>query len=335
MTGTHSGPLAVSVIGLGMAAEPHALALRDLVERVRVVHAATRSVGRGQAFAARHGFPVTADIDAAITDPVVDAVIVLTPPNTHAVIAEAALHAGKHVLIEKPLDASLPAAEGIVATAGRLGLRAGVVLQHRFRPAAQRLRAMIDDGALGAIQAAHLHVAWWRPQSYYDEPGRGTLARDGGGVLMTQAIHAIDLMRSLVGPMTVAHAMARTTALHRMEVEDHVVALLRLPNGAPASIVATTAAAPGFPETLDLIGTRATARLTAGQLDVAYVDGRREQVVADTRSGAGAGPMDFTHDAHRALIADFADAIRDDRSPLCSAHDALETQRLIAAMLAG
>jgi predicted dehydrogenase len=326
--------LRVSLIGLGMAVEPHARSLLELQDRVSVAWAASRSPERTASFARRYPFATTNDVAAAIADPDVDAVFILTPADTHAALATQALRLGKHVLIEKPLDASLGAAEQIVVSAADCDRRAGVVLQHRFRASALRLRALLDGGELGSIEGAHLHFSWWRPQSYYDSPGRGSIARDGGGVLLTQAIHAIDLLRSLVGPIHVIASAARTTALHRMETEDHVVAMLRLASGAIGSVVATTAAYPGFPEVIEIIGTHGTARLTGDELQVHFIDGSHEYVEGDGRSGAGQGVMDFSHAPHRALIEDFVCAIQQHRSPLASAQEALDSQRLIQAMLA-
>ena len=130
--------------------------------------------------------------------------------------------AGKQVLMEKPVERSVAAAERIVATCQTAGVKLGVIFQHRFRPASRQLAGLMADGALGALQAVHLSVPWWRPQAYYDEPGRGSFAQDGGGVLLTQAIHSLDLMLSLAGPVEAVSAIATTTGMHRMETEDFV-----------------------------------------------------------------------------------------------------------------
>jgi predicted dehydrogenase len=325
--------LCVSIIGLGMAAEPHALSLMDLRRDVQVRWAASPSAARTGAFAARYPFPITNDVDRAIADPQVDAVILLTPPNTHLELARKIFDHGKHLLIEKPLDVTLDRAQAIVEAAEKSDRRLGVVLQHRFRPGAERLSELLRQEALGAVQAATLNVPWWRAQSYYDEPGRGTRARDGGGVLMTQAIHSLDLFRVLLGPIVVEAATARTTALHKMETEDIVMALLRLGNGAPASLLATTASYPGHPEEIGVIGTLGSARLTGGRLEARWLDGRSEDVSASKASGAAGSAMDFPHDAHKALIADFCRAIAENRAPRTSGREALETQRLIADLL--
>jgi predicted dehydrogenase len=325
--------LRVGIIGLGNAVEPHARSLRDLTDRVEVVAAASRSEDRCKAFAARFALPTTTDIDGLIADPSIDALWILTPPNVHLELVTRAAAAGKHVLLEKPLDITVDRARAIVAVMREADRRLGVTLQHRFRPATLRLKEVVRSGLLGEIGAVSCTVPWWRPQAYYDQPGRCTMARDGGGVLITQAIHTLDLFRSLVGDMTVTAASAATTVVHRMETEDFAAALIRLANGAPGVIQATTAAYPGGEERIEIMGTRGTAWLAGGNLKVAFLDGREEVVRQEGPTGGGANVMDFPHDWHLNLITDFLDAIRDGRDPIVSGEEALKTQDLIGAIL--
>lgn len=326
--------IGVAVIGLGPASQPHAKSLLDLADRIDVRWAASRSATRFQAFTERVPCPTTTDLDTVITDPAVDAIILLTPPAAHLELAERAFAAGKHVLVEKPLEVSVERGRRMVAAGRAAGKRLGVVLQHRFRPASLKLASLLQERALGEICAASMSVPWWRPQSYYDEPGRGTLARDGGGVLLTQAIHTLDLFRSLVDVTDVTSAQVTTTPLHRMETEDYVSAHLRLANGAPASIMATTAFYPGQTERIDLIGTRGTASIVGDALSVRYLDGRGEEIASQGATGSGANIMDFPHDAHRAVLTDFLDAIETGRDPKVSGEEALATQELIDRILA-
>ena len=330
---TRTGLIRLGLIGLGPGAEPHANSLALLASRAEIRAAATRSPERARAFAERFGVPVTTDIDAVIADPAIDAVLVLTPPASHHDVALRCFAAGKHVLVEKPLDTDLDRAAHTVAAGRAAGRRLGVVLQHRFRPGSLRLRQVLAGGTIGAIQAASMTVPWWRPQAYYDEPGRGTMARDGGGVLLTQAIHTLDLFRSLVGVSRVDAAQATTTAVHHMETEDYVSALVRLGNGAPGTITATTAAHPGGPERIEIIGARGTASLIGGALHVAPIDGPPEHLAAEGPTGSGANIMDFPIDAHLALLTDFLDAIEQDRDPEVTGEEALASQRLIADVL--
>jgi predicted dehydrogenase len=325
--------IGISVIGLGNALQPHARSLVDLADRVRVVWAAASSTARLKDVADRYGFPTTTDVSRAIEDPAVDAVVVLTPANAHLPIAEGAFAAGKHVLCEKPLEVSIARGEQLIAAGRRANRRLGTCLQHRFRSGSQRLRNALQSGVLGEVQAATLMVPWWRPQSYYDNPGRGVLARDGGGVLITQAIHSLDLFRWLVGIERVEAAQVRTTALHRMETEDYAAALLRLGNGAPGTIIGTVAAYPGSPEWLHIIGSRGTARMDGGNLRLALLDGSEDVFTDSAGTGSGASVMAFSHDAHRAVLSDFLDAIEQGRDPAVPGEEALATQRVIEAIL--
>ena len=325
--------IGIAVIGLGNALEPHAKSLLDLKDRARVIWAAARSEARTQEAADRFGFPVTTDIARAIGDPAVDAVMVLAPANAHLPIAEAAFAAGKHVLCEKPLETTVARGEQLIAAGRRAGRRLGIMLQMRFRVGSQRLKRILDAGELGAIQAASMAVPWWRTQAYYDEPGRGTRERDGGGLLITQAIHTLDLFRWFVGVSRVEAAQVATTALHRMDTEDYAAALVRLGNGAPGTIMGTVAAYPASAEWLQIIGRRGTAWLTGGNLRVAWLDGREETLADDSGSGSGASLMGFSHEPHKAVLADFLDAIEAGRDPAIPGEAALATQRVIDDIL--
>lgn len=322
------------VIGLGAGAGPHLRSLADLADRSQVLLAATPSETRAAERRATLPFPVVTDVRAVIDHPDIQAVILITPPATHRDLACACLAAGKHVLVEKPIGLTAAEGQAMVDTARQHGRTLAVMLQHRLRPGAQRLRAVLQAGLLGEIVAASVTVDWWRPQAYYDEPGRGTMARDGGGVLLTQAIHSIDLYRSLVGVASVVAAQAVTTAVHRMETEDHVHALVTLKNGAPGVITASTAAFPGGPEQIQILGSAGASRLVGGTLTLSLHDGRTEQVLAEGKTGSGANIMDFPHDAHRAVIADFCEAIAEGREPAVPGHEAVASQRLIEDILA-
>ncbi len=329
-------PCRLAIVGLGMAVTPHAQSLRELQDSgdVTVAGVWSPSAERRHAAGAAYGFPVRDSFDAIVRDPAIDAVLLLTPPNARLGLIRPLAQAGKHILTEKPVERTTEAAEQIVALCAASGVRLGVVLQHRFRPAAMRLRSLLAEGALGDPAVVQLSVPWWRPQSYYDVPGRGTLARDGGGVLISQAIHAMDLMLSLAGPVAAVAAIAGTSALHRMETEDVVGAGLRFANGAMGSLFATTAAYPGAGEFLGIAGVKGTATIAAGSLHVAWHDGRVEQLDGEAQSGGGADPMAFSNAAHRALILDFVTALREGRDPAVSGGTALGVHRLIDAILA-
>jgi UDP-N-acetyl-2-amino-2-deoxyglucuronate dehydrogenase len=328
-------PIRMAVIGLGMAVLPHARSLVELQAEGRVVVAGawSRSAERRAAFARRFPLPVAADLEALLARGKPDAALVLTPPDSREGLVRRLAAAGVHILMEKPVERTTEAAERLVGLCEAAGVTLGIVLQHRFRDAAERLRQLLAAGALGQLAVVELAAPWWRPQGYYDEPGRGTLARDGGGVLITQGIHALDLMLSLAGPVTAATATAGTTPIHRMETEDFVAGGVAFANGAFGSLLLTTAAFPGENERLVLTGAKGTAKLLATKLEVRYLDGREEACGEAAGSGGGADPMAFPHAWHKRLLADFCDAVRDGRPPRVPGREALRVHRLIDALL--
>ncbi|MDE2516755.1 MAG: Gfo/Idh/MocA family oxidoreductase [Rhodospirillales bacterium] len=329
-------PCRIAVIGAGMALAPHARSLRELQDAGMLEVAAiwSPSEARRSAAATQWGFPARDSFAAIADDAAIDAALLLTPANARLEFVEALAGAGKHILSEKPLERTTGAAEHIVARCAAAGVKLGVVFQYRFRPSSIRLREVLAAGELGAPSVVQVAIPWWREQRYYDEPGRGTRARDGGGVLISQAIHTLDLMLSLLGPVAELAAIAGTSALHRMECEDTLGAGLRFANGALGGVFASTACYPGAAETLSITGTKGAATIAAGALRLSWFDGRREEVAGDAATGGGADPMAFANDAHRALIGDFVDAIRNGRDPAVSGREALGVHRLIDALLA-
>lgn len=324
----------IGVVGAGMGAKPHALALNALRDTVEVSGVWRRNEDELARFCDEYRFPPAASYEALLADPNVDAVLIITPPNARKDLVEAAVAAGKHVLMEKPIERTLAAAEEIVGLCATGGVKLGIIFQHRFRAASRALADKVASGELGTLHAAHLVVPWWRPQlGYYDKPGRGTLAQDGGGVLITQAIHSLDLMLSLTGPVKAVTALSATTGLHDMETEDFVAGGLEFISGAVGGLMATTANYPGGPESLTLNFERASATLTGGNLTLNWFDGRMETVGEASSSGGGADPMAFPFDWHQAQIENFVAAVQEDRQPLSNGQTALDVHRLIEALV--
>jgi UDP-N-acetyl-2-amino-2-deoxyglucuronate dehydrogenase len=320
----------VALVGLGMAVTPHARSLLDLKHRVQVAYAYSPSQERRRSFAERFPFPQCSQLDTILQDRTVDAVLLLTPPNTHLELVSRCTAAGKHVLLEKPLEISTARAEKLVKACRNMKL--GVVLQHRFRPAAEKLRERLHD--LGQIVSASAAIPNWRPQSYYDQPGRGTRARDGGGVLLTQGIHTLDLFLSYTGEAAEVKSFFATTPVHRMETEDLAVAAVRFKSGALGVVHATTSAYPGFAERIELIGTKGTALLEGTSLQMKFQDGKSFEMKTESGGGGtGADPMAFPHDWHRGVLEDFLDSIEKNREPRISGAEALKVHRFIDRIL--
>ena len=334
MSGIPSGPLRLAVIGAGLGSGAHFKSLQDLASEAEVVWVHARDATRLTATPVPQGAKKTTRLEDILDDASVQAVLVLTPPNTHLALVQRLAQAGKHVLVEKPLEINLARAQALVQVCETHGVRLAVMLQHRLRPAAMRLRALLNAGELGQLVSASASVRWWRPQSYYDEPGRGTLARDGGGVLITQAIHTLDLLLACTGLPARVMGLASTSPVHSLEGEDCACALLQFAGGGMATLLATTAAYPGFPERLEFNGTLGSASLEAGVLQVAFMNGQALAVGEEQNSGGGADPMAFDHGAHRAVLKDFIDAVRQGREPAVTGRSALAAQQVIEAIMA-
>jgi predicted dehydrogenase len=324
----------VALIGLGMAVTPHAKSLLDLKSRAQVAYAYSPSAERRKKFAERFQFPLTDRLETILDDRTVDAVLVLTPPNTHLELVERCAAAGKHILLEKPLEITLPRSEQLVRAASAKNVTLGIVLQHRFRPAAEKLHELVAAGGLGKLVSASASIPNWRPQSYYDQPGRGTRARDGGGVLLTQGIHTLDLLTWFAGEAAAVKSFWTTTPVHRMETEDLACAALRFQSGALGVVHATTTAYPGYPERIELIGTLGSAVLEGTALRAQFMDGTTVELKTESGGGGtGADPMAFPHDWHRGVLTDFLDAIEKHREPRSSGRETLKVHRLIERLL--
>lgn len=324
----------IGIIGLGMALKPHALSLKDLADRVEVAAAFAPSRERRGEAAKTWGFPVVDSLDGVLGDKSVDTVLILAPPWTHTELVAQAAAAGKHALLEKPVEVNTERATALVETCERAGRTLAIVFQHRFRPAALELAGLLRAGALGKILSASATIRWWRPPEYFAQPGRGTFARDGGGVLLTQAIHTLDLLLHLAGPAAEVAAYADTSPLRKIDTEDTVAGAVRYASGASGVIDATTVTYPGYPERIDIAGTRGSAVLEVESLTVHYMNGERLARGGASAGGGGADPMAFSHEHHRRVLAEFLDAIDQQREPSNSGRSALHVQRLIDALLA-
>jgi len=325
----------LAVVGAGMASVPHVASLVEMQDRVVVRHVIARTLDRACAMAKKLPYAkVGLDLDTVLKDKQVDGVLLLTPPNTHLDLGARIAAAGKHLLVEKPIEVTTQKARSLVAICQQYNVVAAVVLQHRTRSASVKLRQLLRSGALGGINSANVSVPWWRPQSYYDEPGRGTFARDGGGVLMTQAIHTLDLFLWLLGNPTEVFAYATTSKSHRMECEDTVVGVMKYASGCVASLYASTATFPGFAERIEICGAKGTATFTAGKLQVTLVDGTQFDQGEEEALGSGADPMAFSHKAHKAVLDNFIDAANKKTDPIASLRNALDVHLLIDALIA-
>jgi predicted dehydrogenase len=306
--------IAVAIVGCGIIGRNHADAIQ-LHPRLRVAALVDPVLPASQALAEHLAAPVPRFPTLAGALPDVDLVAICTPSGLHGDVAEEALAAGKHVLIEKPLEVSLPEARRIAALAAdaeQRGQVCSVVSQHRFDPAVTAVFESIVDGRLGRITSAVATVPWWRTQDYYDSAQwRGTWAFDGGGAVMNQGVHTVDLLVWLLGQPEEVFARTARLAHERIEVEDVAVATIRFTSGALAVFHATTGAYPGLPVRLHLHGTLGSAVVEGDRLS--FFPSAGESPPADDSFVVG----------HLRQYADVVAAIEQGRATGVTVHDGL------------
>jgi predicted dehydrogenase len=325
-----------AVVGAGNIAKIHVAAIQHIPD-ARVTVVCNRTAQSGQALAATCGADWVADYRVAVARPEVDAVAVCTPSGAHAEVAIAAAAAGKHALVEKPLDITLPRIDEMIVACRDAGVVLAGVFPLRFVAGVHEAKTAIDAGRLGRITLADVFVKWYRPQKYYDSSWRGAWALDGGGALMNQAIHNIDLLQWLVGP--VASVIGRSATLaHRMETEDTASALLTFQNGALGVIQGATGCWPGDPARVEIRGDRGSIILEEGRVvrwKLADATPAEEEALLQMDGGGGSGaadPMAIGHERHRRQIVDFMQAIRQGQPPLISGLEARKSVEIIRAI---
>ncbi len=318
------------LLGAGMIAGYHAAAIRETPGAKLVAVARDNPERRAEAEAA-FGVPCLAPGDLLAHDSV-DAVVVCTPSGQHAREVVAAARHGKHVLVEKPMALSLAEADRAVEACAAVGVRLGVVLQRRADPVFREVKAALDAGDLGKPTLAVVTIPYWRDMAYYHSARwRGTWALDGGGALMNQGIHLVDLLVWWMGDPLAVQAQAGTLA-HAIEVEDVVSATLQFPGGAQAVLAATTAAAPGFPHRLEVYGTAGGVQVEGeAVLRWGRLGEPMRQAASGADVGAGARPSGIKLDNHQRIVADFVAAVRSGRPPMVTGE---EGRRSLAAVLA-
>lgn len=343
-----TSPLQIALVGCGSIAPTHAQALAELgPDTVQLTACADAIPARAAAFADRFSLRPL-DFPAILADPSIDAVSICTPSGLHAELGVAALTAGKHVIVEKPMDVTLEACDALLAAQKKTKKTLAVISQHRFDAASQTVKKALDAGELGKIILTDARIPWFRTQEYYDSGDwRGTWKWDGGGALMNQGVHTVDLLRWLCGPVKTVYAQTTTAAHARIEVEDTACATLTFENGAIGTLMATTAAYPGFAARLAVHGTRGTAIIEGDTLHTLAVQGREtiagEVANAHAVQVATGGTRAATErrdetassvwgDAHRAQLADFLHCCRTGETPLVDGNEGRRAVELVLAV---
>lgn len=324
----------VGLIGGGNISETHARGARAIpgVEIAAVYGTNSEKVHR---LCGEHGGSPFTDFAAFLAHRPMDVVIIGSPSGLHATQGIAAAKQGLHVLTEKPIDISTTRADELIEAAKQAGVKLGVIFQDRMKPHIQQLKDWIDHGLLGKPLLVDARVKWYRPPEYYaNSRWRGTLALDGGGALMNQGIHTIDLLLWLLGDMSRVQARV-ATQLHAVESEDTATALLEFASGAIGVFHATTAAYPGYPRRVEISGTEGTVvlehdRIIAVDLRNAPAEDARFAEQDENQSGSSAVVSDFR--GHQAVIEDFLGAVQKNTTPACDGREGRRSLALVEAI---
>jgi UDP-N-acetyl-2-amino-2-deoxyglucuronate dehydrogenase len=333
-------PFGCAIVGCGMIARFHARAIADVPD-LKLTALVSRKRETAETLAEALGLKVDcyADLAPVLARKDVDIVIVTTPSGAHMEPAVAAAEAGKHVVVEKPLEITLERCDRIINACDRNKVQLCTIFPSRFADANVVLKQAVAAGRFGRLTLGETTCKWWRPQSYYDEGGwKGTRALDGGGALMNQAIHNVDLLLWMMGPATHVTGFTATLAHERIEVEDTAVACLRFANGALGVIQATTSVHPGLPKTIAVHGDRGTAVIEQEDVlkweFISETDEdrriRERFAVKVGASGGSSNPAAISHVGHARQLADFAEALRTGRPPLV---DGREGRRAVEVIL--
>ena len=348
--------LRFAIVGCGVIGPTHANALTALrPEGARLAAFADEVPERAAALADQFGAKAQS-FESILADPSIDAVTICVPSGLHAELGGRALRAGKHVVVEKPMDVSVAACDALLAAQKESGKRLAVISQHRFDQASITVKAALEVNLLGPLLFAEARVPWYRSQEYYDSGGwRGTWALDGGGALMNQGVHTADLLRWLCGPVETVYAQARTLAHARIEVEDVLAATLTFANGMIATLSASTALYPGFAVRIAVHGTEGGAVIEgdmlhtlttksgvsgggegalphALQVATGGTKAASEKAASETSASAASDPAALWGDAHQAQFADFLQCCRTGAEPVVNGQEGRKAVELVCAI---
>ncbi|HEX4949774.1 MAG TPA: Gfo/Idh/MocA family oxidoreductase, partial [Blastocatellia bacterium] len=288
-----------------------------------------------QELAAQHHATGYTNYAQFLAHPGLDIVNVCSPSGLHLEHAQAAADAGKHVLVEKPIEINLTRADALIAACAASKVKLGVIFQSRFLPAVQKMQAAIAGGKLGQLLLGDAYVKWYRALEYYADSWHGTMALDGGGALINQAIHTIDLLRWMMGPVAAAQAMKKALRYPHIEAEDTLVGNLEFANGALGAVVATTSVKPGFKRRLEISGQRGTIILDGDAITVWDIEGETtEEEAAEQITDGSSNPAAISTEGHRRQIEDMLHAVQEDRAPIIDGTEGRKSLEVVMALYA-
>jgi UDP-N-acetyl-2-amino-2-deoxyglucuronate dehydrogenase len=327
------------IIGTGMIANFHARAIAE-IRGAKLIGAYNANFPKAKAFAEKFNCTAFEQLEKMLADPRINVVTICTPSGAHLEGAIAAAESGKHVITEKPLEVTLKRCDSVIAACEKAGVTLATIFPSRFHDSAIALKKAVEANRFGKLTMAGAYVKWFRTQAYYDSGDwRGTWKLDGGGALMNQAIHSVDLLLWLMGDVVEVTALTGLLAHERVEIEDAAVAAIRFKSGALGLIEATTAAYPGQLKRIELSGTEGTAILEEESIKVWNFAKEKKgdaevlaRLAGNKTGGGAADPAAIGHAAHAALFRDTLEAIKKGRRPLADGREGRRSVELILAI---
>ena len=320
------------MIGTGAISHKHAQAYRNIGFELTVCTDISAEAGRR--FADQWDAEFVGSYEEVCRHPRVDYVDVCTFPDFRMQPLEICAHAGKHIQVQKPISTNIETARAMVATARKAGIQLGVVSQHRFDESSQFVHRAIAAGRLGKLLQCDCYVKWYRSPEYYSRPIKGSWQTEGGGALINQAIHQVDILRWLAGPLRDVYAVWQLGALHKIESEDVVNAVVRYASGATGVIQASTAFWPGYTERTEFHGAKGTAIISGDKLttwDVRDDAGDPPPLAQEVASGSS-DPMAISLEPFERQFRDFGEAIRTGRKPLVAGEEGCQALEIVDAV---
>ena len=323
------------IIGCGMIANFHATALAD-VEGARLVGAADVTGQSRHKLTAKHGGQVFDSVEELLASSEVDAVCICTPTGHHARLSVEAARAGKHIVVEKPMALNLEEADAAIEAVESSGVKMEVVSQLRYSPALRRVRRAVEEGVLGRLVSGDVYMKFYRSQEYYDSGGwRGTWEMDGGGALMNQGIHGIDVLQHVMGRPKSIHGIVKTLVRKNIEVEDTAAAVVEWECGALGVIQGTTSVYPGYPRRMEISGENGTIVMAEDALVSWDIEGQEvpdDVILSDPSGGAASDPGAMSAAGHVLQITDLVEAVREDRPTAVDQHEGRKPLEIIIAI---